>query len=994
MGHARAAAVAKPAVASRRPAAVAKAAVAAKAARPTPIARSIQQRAGNQAARALSAQVVARACSGCSSAGGAGAGGLSLSQPDDAHEREAENVAEKVMRMSEPALQRDARLETTANASLVHRSTKDETAGEVPAPAAAHIRNMQGGGGSPLPDATRAFFEPRFGADLSHVRVHTGVQTAQTAESISAKAFTVGSDIGFAAGAYAPSSPQGQKLLAHELTHVLQQDGAPLQRMKVSREPDQSALMAENIIDDHTTLGFLDEEGLGRDLAKRLPGASALTTRVLKELSNGDRDDVSYEIVTALGPGLWSLDEALRMTLVRELLGGVVTDDEEGAVADVWISFGLALPKAAERNRDLWKKSLWESDQLCSHIKPYSDAFGWDVIGVAKAYLVENRRELDSEARRYGLDLDNNTCIEATNPDYLNQVRELVPQIVVLQKKMAELRQLRVGYRRQTIFASAMDEMGHEIETAISFDPDSRPLYGPKGNEQPPWPTWEETNKQYQRINSVISAFASQYPTVYILMQQGKLEKLEQAEDSSKARDVILGAMQKTQGKIDESMQKLDAGSISYYDLKLIQNQLFTGDVQAGYVSRYPWDQPFFQDIGNDDIKGHESREFWVDLGLGFAAAAAIIAAPFTGGASAAFLVGFGVGIGAAQAGMSWDKYLKLSMLSDAATSEELALVAKGEVSAALVEAIINTVAVFLDVFGARGAVTGTKQALKVAEAQLASTVADEARKKAVREAVKDSAMLVGGSALAVGMHELGDADEPVPVLLGEAHEVVLDAGSPEFDEESADSGQGNVSRFIVFRAPGPGGSAGAGGAPVVPAGIVTGADFELHIEKALLQGKVENLPKMSFVLPGQYNPSGWGMDRIGIVFHEESGRIHVFHLEMKWVSPGSPHIPALGTPSVGTQTGGPWSRKAAQGLIDSNHQVARKARRRLKNYLKKINPGKVVDDAFVSAFLLERVAKAPVRVIVPHWADFSKLYKQVAALSRLRRINVTKVLK
>lgn len=880
-------------------------------------------------------------------------------------------------------------------ATHVHRSPSEHGASQVPAPVAASIHGMQGGG-APLPDATREFFEPRFGADLSHVRVHAGTQAAQTATSISAKAFTFGSDIAFAGGAYAPASHQGQRLLAHELTHVLQQDGGQLQRAVVSREQDQSAGGAENLINAHTTLGFLDEEGLGRDLARRLPGATALTTQVLKELSNGDRDDVSYEIVVALGAQRSTVDEGLRMTFVRELVGGVVTDDEEGAVANVWISFEPDLPKTAERNRDLWKKSLWESDQLCAYIKPYTRAFGGDVVGVAKAYLEENRRVLGSEALRYGFDLDNNQIVEPTNPDYLNQIRELVPQIVTLKKQMDQLTQLNVGYHTQHVYASAMDEMGHEIEYPVRFDPDRKPTRGPKETEQPPWPTWDETNLQYQRINAVISAFASQYPSVYILMQQGKLEALERAEDASKARDVVFDAMQKTQGKIDESIQKLDAGGISYYDLKLIQLQLFTGDVQAGYAVRYPWNEPFFQDIGNDDVKGHEAREFWVDLGLSLVAAAALIAAPFTGGASAAFLVGFGIGIGGAQAGMSWDKYLKLSMLSDANVTEELALVAKGEVTAALVEAIVNTVSVFLDVYGARGALAGAKVAVKQAEALLAKTAAEEAHKKALRGVMKESAMLLGGSAFAVGMRELGEEDEPVPELTGSASEWEILLGPEEPDADSSDSDQANVSRVFIFRAPGPGGGAGAaaGAAPSVPPGIVTGADFELHIEKALLQGKVGPLPQMTFVLAGQYNPQGWGIDRIGIVFDEKSGTVRVFHLEMKWVSPGSPHIPELGTPAVGTQTGGPWTRKAAEGLLNSKHRVAKNARRRLKRFLQKINPGKTVDDAFMSAFLLEKVTKAPVRVIVPHWADFSKLYKQVAALARLRKIKLTKVFK
>ena len=80
------------------------------------------------------------------------------------------------------------------------------------------------GGGQPLPESVRAFYEPRFGADFGQVRVHTGSQAAETAKSINAKAFTVGRNIAFGAGEYSPDTIVGRKLLAHELTHVVHQD--------------------------------------------------------------------------------------------------------------------------------------------------------------------------------------------------------------------------------------------------------------------------------------------------------------------------------------------------------------------------------------------------------------------------------------------------------------------------------------------------------------------------------------------------------------------------------------------------------------------------------------------------------------------------------------------------------------------------------------------------------------------------------------------------
>jgi len=82
------------------------------------------------------------------------------------------------------------------------------------------------GAGHPLDGATRAFYETRFGQGFGHVRLHTDWRAAASAQSINARAYTVGRDIVFGAGEYAPQTAGGRRLLAHELTHVLQQTGA------------------------------------------------------------------------------------------------------------------------------------------------------------------------------------------------------------------------------------------------------------------------------------------------------------------------------------------------------------------------------------------------------------------------------------------------------------------------------------------------------------------------------------------------------------------------------------------------------------------------------------------------------------------------------------------------------------------------------------------------------------------------------------------------
>ncbi len=112
--------------------------------------------------------------------------------------------------------------------------------------------------GQPLDTHTRAFFEPRFHSDFSRVRVHTDTQAAQSAQSVNALAYTVGHDIVFGSGQYAPGTNAGQRLLAHELTHTIQQgsgSGHTLSRLTLSHASDAAEQEA-----DAAASSLLDEK--------------------------------------------------------------------------------------------------------------------------------------------------------------------------------------------------------------------------------------------------------------------------------------------------------------------------------------------------------------------------------------------------------------------------------------------------------------------------------------------------------------------------------------------------------------------------------------------------------------------------------------------------------------------------------------------------------------------------------------------------------------
>ena len=111
------------------------------------------------------------------------------------------------------------------------------------------------GGGTALDRETRGFMESRLGADFSDVRVHTDAKASESARSVQAHAYTVGSDVVFQSGQYAPESDSGKRMLAHELTHVVQQRSGPVAGIpapggiKISHPSDTFEQAAESSAD-------------------------------------------------------------------------------------------------------------------------------------------------------------------------------------------------------------------------------------------------------------------------------------------------------------------------------------------------------------------------------------------------------------------------------------------------------------------------------------------------------------------------------------------------------------------------------------------------------------------------------------------------------------------------------------------------------------------------------------------------------------------------
>jgi hypothetical protein len=153
---------------------------------------------------------------------------LSVNEPGDVYEREADRVADQVMRMPDAVLQKQCTgcpdASAGPNDQEKPRIQRLANGGAGSGEAASDFTSRLGAG-APLDTTSRGYFEPRFGHDFGDVRVHNGPQADRAAAGVQARAFTLGRDVVFAAGEYDPGSVGGKHLLAHELTHVVQQSG-------------------------------------------------------------------------------------------------------------------------------------------------------------------------------------------------------------------------------------------------------------------------------------------------------------------------------------------------------------------------------------------------------------------------------------------------------------------------------------------------------------------------------------------------------------------------------------------------------------------------------------------------------------------------------------------------------------------------------------------------------------------------------------------------
>ncbi|MEO0376498.1 MAG: DUF4157 domain-containing protein, partial [Cyanobacteria bacterium P01_A01_bin.17] len=252
---------------------------------------------------------------------------LKIGAPNDKYEQEADRVAARVMQMPESQVQRqigvtdeEESIQAKMNGAEIQHITEEEemmqtkaSEGKIqricsqcgdeeklqrmekeeetlqPKPESTgvstvtsgiqtSINRLRQGGGAALPESTQTFMELRFGHDFSRVKIHTNPQAADLSRSVRARAFTVGNDIFFDQGEFQPNTPAGMRLVAHELTHTLQQTN------QLSTNVIQRQLVSSEDLTANAVFAELDSFYTLNDFEERIRELSELERRRLRSL--------------------------------------------------------------------------------------------------------------------------------------------------------------------------------------------------------------------------------------------------------------------------------------------------------------------------------------------------------------------------------------------------------------------------------------------------------------------------------------------------------------------------------------------------------------------------------------------------------------------------------------------------------------------------------------------------------------------------------------
>jgi hypothetical protein len=360
---------------------------------------------------------------------------VTVGAADDPLEREADQVAEHAMRTPDSEAERRpypreeeggvrikpvsnplSRKETQGGAHL-SSSESDSTGGSTVSAGVDSAINTLPGRGQPVPESVRSFMEPRFGMDFGATRFHTGSHAHDLARSVNARAFTVGRDVVFGAGQYAPETTNGKRLIAHELAHVVQQRGAQLQRYPPDPSPG-STMQASFEPTFQIEPGGL---GAGRERTQQtvFRGDTLVFTARLQDIPSAVNQGVDGRVVGSTAPSCQVSGDTATWRVVVGNMGtpGRPGEPAEQVDATPWLELLPPLINAGRRFSHTYRFRVvadyaWLSGQCSTAGANLQSAFLGVSSLIDEAYLnyqaayEKHRTAVDNHGRRKQLEHD------------------------------------------------------------------------------------------------------------------------------------------------------------------------------------------------------------------------------------------------------------------------------------------------------------------------------------------------------------------------------------------------------------------------------------------------------------------------------------------------------------------------------------------------------------------------------------------------------------
>lgn len=448
------------------------------------------------------------------------------------------------------------------------------------------LKNTHGKGTS-LPRPTLQKMENAFGQDLSQVKIHQDPSSIQMNQELNAQAFTHGSDIYFNQGKYQPGTETGDHLLGHELTHVVQQSNKGANDKSISN----------------------------------------IQTHAIQKQSKGGGGDTLGQIRQTLEKGRPGPNEGGASGASADQYPNKSAEDQTKIIS-LWKSFSITkLGAIVEENGELWELSKEFSPGLMSAIStPIIQKFKSDVIQTAQGYLKENENFILEELANKGLS-EKGDIVSTSNAIGANAKQGM--KALLSQEQIDQVQET----KRNAEAAKILIESIQKIEqTKIGFDqtpfnPNHKPKADLPSFVLPNTSHWELLHAQWTKAKEFLGLIATNDPSLMVAITKepkmlNNIIKSDPEKDPIGTLEQIRQPLLNILTNVRVASGNIQNQSVDYRDLKPIHDQFFGGMKGSSGLN---FSDPFYQSLVKEDISSYESEEYWKKLGLELASYAVMV---------------------------------------------------------------------------------------------------------------------------------------------------------------------------------------------------------------------------------------------------------------------------------------------------------------------------------------------------------------------------------